>query len=54
MQAGVEKSTNPEAYEQLDKLKCGVIVGSGMGGLTVFAEGTLLAGVLKIVVVAMS
>jgi len=29
----------PEAIEELDKSRCGVIVGSGMGGMTVFQEG---------------
>ncbi len=29
-----------EAYEKLNKKKCGVIVGSGMGGMKVFFEGS--------------
>lgn len=36
-QAGLEKGTD-EAYEKLDKTKVGVLVGSGMGGLTVFQD----------------
>ena len=34
--AGIEKEANPEAHGKLDKKRVGVIVGSGMGGLTVF------------------
>jgi len=34
--AGLEMGS--DAFDKLDKLKCGVLVGSGMGGLTVFAE----------------
>ena len=34
-----------QAFEQLDKTRCGVLIGSGMGGMNVFYEGveTLLA-----------
>ena len=35
--AGLEKESNSDAYSKLDLNRCGVIVGSGMGGLTVFA-----------------
>lgn len=37
--AGIEKEANAEAYEKLDKSRVGVLVGSGMGGLTVFQDG---------------
>jgi len=37
-QAGLEKGTD-EAYDRLDRTKVGVLVGSGMGGLTVFQVG---------------
>eukprot|EP00669_Euglena_mutabilis_P007336 TRINITY_DN2655_c0_g1_i1.p1 TRINITY_DN2655_c0_g1~~TRINITY_DN2655_c0_g1_i1.p1 ORF type:complete len:479 (-),score=152.15 TRINITY_DN2655_c0_g1_i1:180-1463(-) len=40
IQAGIDKETNPEAHEKLDKAKVGVLVASGMGGL-----GTLESGV---------
>ncbi|QVL58262.1 MAG: beta-ketoacyl-ACP synthase II [Simkaniaceae bacterium] len=29
-----------ETLEKLDKSRCGVLIGSGMGGMTVFSEGT--------------
>jgi len=32
--AGLEKGANPEGYGSLDKTRVGVLVGSGMGGLT--------------------
>lgn len=35
-EAGLEKEANPEGWEKVDKKRVGVIVGSGMGGLTVF------------------
>uniref|UniRef100_A0A1D1ZN72 3-oxoacyl-[acyl-carrier-protein] synthase I, chloroplastic n=2 Tax=Auxenochlorella protothecoides TaxID=3075 RepID=A0A1D1ZN72_AUXPR len=38
-QAGLEKEACPEGYEKLDKTRVGVLVGSGMGGLTVFQDG---------------
>ncbi len=28
-----------EAFEQLNKLRCGILIGSGMGGMGVFSEG---------------
>jgi len=37
--AGIEKEANPEAHEKLNKARVGVLVGSGMGGLTVFQDG---------------
>lgn len=39
IQAGLEKAHCPEGYDTLNKLRCGVIIGSGMGGLTVFSDG---------------
>jgi 3-oxoacyl-[acyl-carrier-protein] synthase II len=33
MEAGIEKTANPEAWEKLNKPKVGVLIGSGMGGL---------------------
>lgn len=38
-QAGLEKDKCPEGYAALDKTRTGVLVGSGMGGLTVFQDG---------------
>lgn len=38
-EAGLEKEANPEGWEKVDKKRVGVIVGSGMGGLTVFQDG---------------
>jgi len=35
--AGLESGS--EAFEKLDKTKAGVLIGSGMGGLTVFQDG---------------
>ena len=35
--AGIEKGS--EAFEKLDKTRSGVLIGSGMGGLTVFQDG---------------
>lgn len=37
--AGLEKVANPDGYGNLDKARVGVLVGSGMGGLTVFQDG---------------
>ncbi len=37
--AGLSKDKNPEEFAKLDKTRCGVLVGSGMGGLSVFQEG---------------
>ncbi len=37
-QAGLEKEANPEAHEKLDKSRVGILVGTGMGGLTVFQD----------------
>ena len=31
----------PEALESFDKLRCGIVIGSGMGGLRTFYEGTV-------------
>lgn len=38
-QAGLDKEANASAYSQLDLTRCGVLVGSGMGGLQVFQDG---------------
>lgn len=37
--AGLEKHSNPEGYEKLDKTRVGVLVGTGMGGITVKQDG---------------
>lgn len=39
IQAGLEKERNSEGYSKLDPTRVGVLVGSGMGGLTVFQDG---------------
>src|SRR5580692_11212327 len=37
----LEKGNLPkEALDRLDKTRCGVLIGSGMGGMNVFYEGT--------------
>eukprot|EP01026_Neomeris_dumetosa_P034556 TRINITY_DN27757_c0_g1_i4.p1 TRINITY_DN27757_c0_g1~~TRINITY_DN27757_c0_g1_i4.p1 ORF type:complete len:412 (+),score=68.24 TRINITY_DN27757_c0_g1_i4:129-1364(+) len=41
MQAGINKITNPEEYEKLDKARCGVLVGQGIGGLTTFQDNVV-------------
>ncbi len=38
-QAGLDKEANASAFSQLDLTRCGVLVGSGMGGLSVFQDG---------------
>ena len=38
-QAGLDKSDNADAYGKLDLTKAGVLIGTGMGGLTVFQDG---------------
>ncbi|KAL3140752.1 3-oxoacyl-[acyl-carrier-protein] synthase I, chloroplastic [Trebouxia sp. C0010 RCD-2024] len=38
-QAGLDKQDNADAYGKLDLTKAGVLVGTGMGGLTVFQDG---------------
>ena len=38
-QAGLDKQDNADAYSKLDLTKAGVLVGTGMGGLTVFQDG---------------
>jgi hypothetical protein len=38
-QAGLDPSDNPEEFAKVDKVRAGVLVGSGMGGLTVFQNG---------------
>ncbi|WIA10553.1 hypothetical protein OEZ85_010740 [Tetradesmus obliquus] len=37
--AGLDKEANASAFSQLDLTRCGVLVGSGMGGLSVFQDG---------------
>ncbi|KAF6257468.1 thiolase-like protein [Scenedesmus sp. NREL 46B-D3] len=37
--AGLDKEANSSAFSQLDLTRCGVLVGSGMGGLSVFQDG---------------
>jgi 3-oxoacyl-[acyl-carrier-protein] synthase II len=39
--AGLDKEANASAFSQLDLTRCGVLVGSGMGGLSVFQDGEL-------------
>ena len=39
IQAGLSKEHHSQAYAQLDLTRCGVLVGSGMGGLSVFQDG---------------
>jgi len=36
--AGLDPKDNESEFSDLDKFKCGVLVGSGMGGLTIFAD----------------
>lgn len=38
-QAGLDKNDNADAYSKLDLSKSGVLIGTGMGGLTVFQDG---------------
>ena len=37
--AGLDKEKNPEGYAKLDITRVGVLIGTGMGGLTVFQDG---------------
>ncbi|KAK9803542.1 hypothetical protein WJX73_006478 [Symbiochloris irregularis] len=39
--AGLDKDEHPEAFEKIDKTRAGVLIGSGMGGLTVFQDGVV-------------
>ena len=41
MQAGLDKEKNPEGYAKLDVARVGVLIGTGMGGLTVFQDGEI-------------
>lgn len=41
-QAGLDKEANASAFSALDLSRCGVLVGSGMGGLSVFQDGEWL------------
>jgi 3-oxoacyl-(acyl-carrier-protein) synthase len=38
-QAGLDKEANASAFSQLNLNRCGILVGSGMGGLSVFQDG---------------
>jgi 3-oxoacyl-[acyl-carrier-protein] synthase II len=40
--AGLEKSANAEGHGKLDMGRVGVLVGTGMGGLTMFQDGARL------------
>eukprot|EP00798_Chlamydomonas_sp_ICE-L_P022625 gene22625-29768_t len=51
IQAGLDKEKCPEGHAKLDLTRVGVLVGTGMGGLTVFQDGVsamLQKGVRKI------
>ena len=39
IQAGLDKERSPEGYAKLDVTRVGVLIGTGMGGLTVFQDG---------------
>lgn len=39
--AGLDKDENKDAFEKIDKTRAGVLIGSGMGGLTVFQDGVV-------------
>ena len=39
IQAGLDRERNPEGYAKLDVARVGVLIGTGMGGLTVFQDG---------------
>ncbi|MEW5318961.1 MAG: hypothetical protein WDW38_010140 [Sanguina aurantia] len=39
MMAGLERHSQPEGYAQLDPTRVGILIGTGMGGLTVFQDG---------------
>mmetsp|Transcript_33636 Transcript_33636/g.74468 ORF Transcript_33636/g.74468 Transcript_33636/m.74468 type:complete len:456 (-) Transcript_33636:523-1890(-) len=41
IQAGLDKEKNPEGYSKLDLTRVGVLIGTGMGGLTVFQDGVV-------------
>lgn len=36
--AGFEKEANPEGYAKIDPTRVGVMVGTGMGGLSMFQD----------------
>ncbi len=42
IQAGLDKGKNPEGHAALDVTRVGVLIGTGMGGLTIFQDGELL------------
>ncbi len=46
--AGLDKEAQPDAYRKLDKGKVGVLIGSGMGGQTITAEGEPVSGLLYV------
>eukprot|EP01025_Chloroclados_australasicus_P026311 TRINITY_DN2611_c2_g1_i1.p1 TRINITY_DN2611_c2_g1~~TRINITY_DN2611_c2_g1_i1.p1 ORF type:complete len:459 (-),score=66.51 TRINITY_DN2611_c2_g1_i1:401-1777(-) len=39
--AGISKQGHPDEYEKLDKTRCGVLVGQGIGGLTIFEDNVI-------------
>eukprot|EP00798_Chlamydomonas_sp_ICE-L_P006500 gene6500-3139_t len=39
IEAGLDKEKNPEGHAALDLTRVGVLIGTGMGGLTVFQDG---------------
>lgn len=39
IQAGLDKERSPEGYAKLDLTRTGVLIGTGMGGLTAFQDG---------------
>ena len=43
IQAGLDKERSPEGYAKLDVTRVGVLIGTGMGGLTVFQDGKNMA-----------
>lgn len=50
-QAGLDKDGNASAFGQLDLTRCGVLVGSGMGGLSIFQDGESGVGYCDFVLV---
>lgn len=40
IEAGIDKERCPEGYAKLDPTRVGCLIGTGMGGLTVFQDGT--------------
>jgi len=46
-QAGLEKGANPDGHGKLDMTRVGVLVGTGMGGLTVFQDGACACACMR-------